>query len=69
MAACRGSPGSLAGLVDLLFDVLDGGVFGDTGLGLLVGHLSSCRGEVFITLNKPQPVSFSRKERWTAWTL
>lgn len=50
-------PGSLAGLVDLLFDVLDGGVLGDTGLGLLVGHLSSCRGEVLVTLKKTQPVS------------
>lgn len=55
MVAC--CPGSLAGLVDLLFDVLDGGVLGDTGLGLLVGHLSSCRGEVLVTLKKTQPVS------------
>lgn len=55
-------PSSLAGLVDLRFDVLDGGVFGDTGLGLLVGHLSSCRGEVLITLNKTQAVSLSRMD-------
>lgn len=60
MVAC--CPSSLAGLVDLRFDVLDGGVFGDTGLGLLVGHLSSCRGEVLITLNKTQAVSLSRMD-------
>lgn len=58
---CRGSllPGSLAGLVDLWFDVLDGGVFGDTRLGLLVSHLSSGRGEVLITLNRTKPVRLS----------
>lgn len=63
---CRGSPlpNSLAGLVDLRFDVLDGGVFGDTRLGLLVSHLSSCRGEVLITLNKTKPVRcWRRKEK------
>lgn len=60
---CRGSllPDSLAGLVDLRFDVLDGGVFGDTRLGLLVSHLSSCRGEVLITLNKTKPVRRCRR--------
>lgn len=61
---CRGSllPGSLAGLVDLRFDVLDGGVFGDTRLGLLVRHLGSCRGEVLITLNETKPVRLCRRK-------
>lgn len=67
---CRGSllPGSLAGLVDLWFDVLDGGVFGDTRLGLLVSHLSSGRGEVLITLNRTKPVRLSsnRQEQTTS---
>lgn len=45
-------PGSLARLVDVLVDVLTGRQFGDTRLGLLVGHLGSCRGEVLITLNR-----------------
>lgn len=49
--------GSLAGLVDMLIDVLDRGVFGDTRLGLLVGYLGSCRGEVLITLNRRQPIN------------
>lgn len=52
--------GSLAGLVDMLVDVLDGGQFGDTRLGLLVGHLGSCRGEVLITLNRTQSVNSNR---------
>lgn len=43
-------PGSLAGLVDLRFDVLDGGVFGDAGLWFLVGHLGGHGGEVLIAL-------------------
>lgn len=48
----RGSllPGSLAGLVDVLVDVLAGGQLRDTRLGLLVGHLGGCRSEVLITL-------------------
>lgn len=56
-------PGSLAGLVDMLVDVLDGGQFGDTRLGLLVGDLGSCRGEVLITLNRTQSVNSNRV--WT----
>lgn len=63
VAVVAGCSRSLAGLVDLRFDVLDGGVFGYTGLGLLVGHLSSCRGEVLITLKKILPVSPSEKKR------
>lgn len=61
---CRGSllSDSLAGLVDLRFDVLDGGVFGDTRLGLLVSHLSSCRGEVLITLKKTKPFRRCRRK-------
>lgn len=47
---CSVPPGSLAGLVDLRFDVLDGGVFGDAGLRLLVGHLGGHGGEVLIAL-------------------
>lgn len=57
------APGSLAGLVDLRLDVLDGGVLGDAGLGFLVSHLSSCGGEVLIALNKTQAVNL-----WM-WTL
>lgn len=47
---CGGPPGSLARLVDLWFDVLDGGQFGDAGLWLLVGHLGGRGGEVLIAL-------------------
>lgn len=47
---CGVSPGSLAGLVDLCFDVLDGGQLGDAGLWLLVGHLGGRGGEVLIAL-------------------
>lgn len=47
---CGVSPGSLAGLVDLWFDVLDGGQFRDAGLWLLVGHLGGRGGEVLIAL-------------------
>lgn len=55
----RGSllPGSLAGLVDVLVDVLAGGQLRDTRLGLLVGHLGGCRSEVLITLNRTQSVN------------
>lgn len=38
--------------MDVLVDVLVGGQLWDTRLGLLVGHLGSCRGEVLITLNR-----------------
>lgn len=41
---------SLAGLVDVLVDVLRRRQLGDTRLGLLVGHLSGCGREVFIAL-------------------
>lgn len=44
-------PCSLAGLVDVLVDVLSGGQLGDTRLGLLVSDLGGCRGEVLIALN------------------
>lgn len=47
---CRLLPGSLAGLVDMLVDVLGRGQLGNTRLGLAVGHLGSCWGEVLITL-------------------
>lgn len=43
--------------MDVLVDVLDRGQLGDTRLRLLVGHLGSCRGEVFITLSKKQSQS------------
>lgn len=46
--------GSLAGLMDVLVDVLGGGQLGDARLRLLVGHLSSCGGEVLIALNRRQ---------------
>lgn len=61
-------PGSLARLVDLLFDVLDGGQFGDTRLGLLVGHLGGRRGEVLVALDTTQhnqPRVMKRKKDWT----
>lgn len=58
---CSLLPGSLAGLVDVLVDVLDRGQLGDTGLGLLVGHLGSCRGEVLITLNRTESIVFKAK--------
>ena len=46
---CRGAS-SLAGLVDLLVLLVAGGHLGKRGLGLLVGYLGSCRGEVPVTL-------------------
>lgn len=51
-----GPPGSLAGLVDVLVDVLGGGQLWDAGLRLLVGHLSCRRREVLIALKKTHSV-------------
>lgn len=53
-------PGSLAGLVDLGFDVLDGGQLGDAGLRLLVGHLGGRGGEVLVALRTTPTVTLSR---------
>lgn len=50
-----GAGGSLARLMDVLVDVLSRGQLGDARLGLLVGHLGSCRGEVLIPLHTTQP--------------
>lgn len=47
---------SLAGLMDVLVDVMSRGQLGDARLGFLVGHLCSCWGEVLITLNRTQTV-------------
>lgn len=41
---------SLAGLVNVLSEVLVLGHLGDRWLGLLVSYLGRCRGEVLITL-------------------
>lgn len=50
LAVNRVRVGSLAGLVDMLGEVVGGGQLGDGGLGLLVGHLGSCWCEVLIPL-------------------
>lgn len=57
---CRLAPGSLAGLVDVLVDVLGRGQLGNTRLGLVVGHLGSSWGEVLITLNINQQIKNSK---------
>lgn len=62
---CRLAPGSLAGLVDVLVDVLGRGQLGNTRLGLVVGHLGSSWGEVLITLCNHSRHNH-RGPRWTA---
>lgn len=49
--------------MDVLVDVLDSGQLGDTGLGLLVGHLGSRRGEVLIALDRTQSVNSASGRR------
>lgn len=60
-------PGSLAGLVDLGFDVLDGGQLRDAGLWLLVGHLGGGGGEVLIALQDRQTQSRFVVKRFCTW--